>query len=89
MPMPYLERMGMQACGNCGTENPEGARFCMSCGNALARNCPNCGNPAPRRGPLLHVCGFSLAADGDACRAAAAHARAHVRHARSPRSAAR
>jgi class 3 adenylate cyclase len=26
----------MAACGRCGAENPEGARFCASCGAALA-----------------------------------------------------
>jgi len=63
MSMPYLEHMGMQACGNCGTENPEGARFCMACGNALARNCPNCGNPAPAEARFCMNCGFNLAGD--------------------------
>ena len=62
--MPYLERMGMQACGDCGAQNPEGARFCMSCGTALARNCPNCGQPAPAEARFCMNCGFSLAPDG-------------------------
>src|SRR5918994_3472413 len=33
-------------CASCGTENPAGARFCMSCGAALERRCPSCGTPA-------------------------------------------
>jgi uncharacterized RDD family membrane protein YckC len=28
-------------CRNCGTENPTGARFCRSCGNALASETPS------------------------------------------------
>ena len=53
--MPYLDRMGMQACGNCGTDNPEGARFCMSCGNALARTLSQLRDARSGRGALLHV----------------------------------
>ena len=30
-------------CGNCGTENLAGARFCMECASPLAAACPNCG----------------------------------------------
>ena len=41
---PSLDGM---ICASCGTENPAGARFCMSCGTALERRCPNCGSPAP------------------------------------------
>ncbi|MGD8791331.1 MAG: adenylate/guanylate cyclase domain-containing protein [Anaerolineae bacterium] len=29
-------------CANCQTENPAGARFCLSCGTALVLRCPNC-----------------------------------------------
>ena len=34
-------------CGSCGTENPERARFCMSCGASLAAACPSCGAENP------------------------------------------
>ncbi len=29
-------REGVITCGRCGTENPEGSRFCAQCGNALS-----------------------------------------------------
>src|SRR5438132_5377595 len=40
-------------CAACGHENPEGARFCASCGTSLERSCP--------------ACGASLAADASFC----------------------
>ena len=47
-------------CSNCGAENPEGQKYCGSCGHGLEGpsqtrlglvKCPNCGfdNPAGRR----------------------------------------
>src|SRR3954452_4930995 len=56
------------ACGQCGTENPEGARFCMSCGSQLERSCPNCGEPAPPQAKFCMSCGTAL--DGAAVPAA-------------------
>src|SRR3954451_18136200 len=56
------------ACGSCGTENPEGARFCMSCGSQLERSCPNCGEPAPPQAKFCMSCGTAL--DGAAVPAA-------------------
>ena len=47
-------------CGSCGTENPAGARFCMSCGNALERRCPSCGTPAPAEARFCMTCGSAL-----------------------------
>src|SRR5687767_6767204 len=58
--MPYLGVMAMQACGNCGTDNPPGARFCMNCGNALARTCPACGEAAPPNARFCMNCGTSI-----------------------------
>jgi len=52
------------ACGTCGTENPAGARFCMSCGSQLERTCPNCGAPAPPQARFCMSCGTAL--DGTA-----------------------
>src|SRR5262245_25565898 len=47
-------------CGSCGTENPAGARFCMSCGAALERRCPSCGAPAPAEARFCMTCGSAL-----------------------------
>ncbi|HEX2232098.1 MAG TPA: adenylate/guanylate cyclase domain-containing protein [Thermoleophilaceae bacterium] len=52
--------MSALACANCGTENPEGARFCMSCGSPLARTCPHCGAEAPPGARFCTSCGNSL-----------------------------
>ena len=34
-------------CPSCNTQNPDGAKFCMSCGTALAPACPSCGAELP------------------------------------------
>ena len=34
-------------CPSCNTKNPDGAKFCMSCGKALALACPSCGAELP------------------------------------------
>src|SRR3954452_22892018 len=47
-------------CASCGTENPAGARFCMSCGSALERRCPGCGTPAPPEARFCMTCGTAL-----------------------------
>jgi class 3 adenylate cyclase/tetratricopeptide (TPR) repeat protein len=41
-------------CGNCGTENEAGRKFCMECAAPLALACPNCGTPNP---PNAKFCG--------------------------------
>src|SRR5688500_2358799 len=51
--------MGME-CSKCGTENPERARFCMSCGNALANSCPSCGTENPPGAKFCIECGTGL-----------------------------
>src|SRR5919108_210639 len=50
-------------CASCGTENPAGARFCMSCGAALERRCPSCGTPAPPEARFCMTCGSALDAE--------------------------
>jgi class 3 adenylate cyclase/tetratricopeptide (TPR) repeat protein len=47
-------------CAACGTQNPAGARFCMSCGAGLERRCPSCGTPAPAEARFCMNCGASL-----------------------------
>ncbi|MDQ2676308.1 MAG: zinc ribbon domain-containing protein, partial [Actinomycetota bacterium] len=51
--------MGME-CSACGTQNPDRARFCMSCGNALPSGCPNCGAENPPGAKFCIECGTSL-----------------------------
>ena len=41
------------ACSACGAENPEGAKFCGSCGAALAAACPSCSH---RNAPGTRFC---------------------------------
>jgi len=53
--------MASQICTNCGTENPAGAKFCMSCGTALEQMCPSCGTAAPPGARFCMACGTSLA----------------------------
>jgi class 3 adenylate cyclase/tetratricopeptide (TPR) repeat protein len=48
------------ACQSCGTENPDGARFCMECGSALDRHCPSCGESVPARARYCPNCGTAL-----------------------------
>jgi len=56
----------MAACSACERANPDGARFCGSCGASLARDvpCAACGrsNPADQR--FCHGCGSRLGAPG-------------------------
>ncbi|MGH2981659.1 MAG: adenylate/guanylate cyclase domain-containing protein, partial [Solirubrobacterales bacterium] len=49
-------------CPSCGAENPERARFCMSCGTALAPRCPSCGAENPPGAKFCIECGSSLGA---------------------------
>src|SRR6185503_19100126 len=49
-------------CPSCGTENPERARFCMSCGAGLPSGCPACGAESPPGAKFCIDCGAALAA---------------------------
>ena len=49
-------------CPNCSTENPDGARFCMSCGHSLEAPCPNCGTELPPNAKFCFNCGFEIEA---------------------------
>ncbi len=44
-------------CPNCQTANPEGARFCFNCGNALPQVCSNCGASLQPEARFCHNCG--------------------------------
>ena len=50
----------MGRCSNCGGENPEGARFCASCGESLAPTCPSCGAGVPAGARFCSTCGAAL-----------------------------
>ena len=60
-------------CTSCHAENPEGAKFCGSCGKALSRSCPKCGAQASTTSHFCTQCGSSLgvAADTGGVQAAA------------------
>src|SRR5579864_4102795 len=47
-------------CGNCGSENADGTKFCRDCGTALAQRCPQCGAPNPPGSRFCGECGVRL-----------------------------
>ena len=49
-------------CPQCQHENPEGARFCNSCGARLETTCPQCGHTNPPGSRFCNGCGQPLAA---------------------------
>src|SRR4029079_13990748 len=66
-------RIAAMRCTSCHAENPEGAKFCGSCGKALSRSCPKCGAHATTTSPFCTSTGSSLgvAADTGGVQAAA------------------
>ena len=57
-------------CSQCQTDNPAGAKFCMSCGSALAAACPNCGTELPAQAQFCSNCGHRLTEQAAAPQAA-------------------
>jgi class 3 adenylate cyclase/tetratricopeptide (TPR) repeat protein len=49
-------------CPNCKTDNPEGARFCMNCGEKLVAICPSCGAETPPQAIYCPSCGTAMQA---------------------------
>jgi class 3 adenylate cyclase/tetratricopeptide (TPR) repeat protein len=49
-----------RSCPNCAAQNPERARFCMSCGAELVPHCPACGAENPAGAKFCMECGSSL-----------------------------
>lgn len=49
-------------CVFCGTDNPDGARFCKKCGKRLdgMATCPSCGKDTPADGDFCIYCGADL-----------------------------
>src|SRR5437762_29696 len=53
----------MASCSGCGEENPDGAKFCMSCGaSQAAPTCPSCGEENPAKAKFCLACGTPLGA---------------------------
>jgi predicted ATPase/class 3 adenylate cyclase len=50
------------ACPSCGSDNREGAKFCATCGRALALACPSCGTPYEGGDAFCVECGHALQA---------------------------
>ena len=48
-------------CGNCGSDNRDGRKFCSSCGGALALICGSCGAPNEPADRFCGDCGAALA----------------------------
>ncbi len=44
------------ACPSCKSENPDGAKFCVSCGSALQAACTECGSPLPAQARFCPEC---------------------------------
>jgi len=44
-------------CPTCGAENPDGARFCVSCGTSLVPGCAQCGAELPVDARFCPACG--------------------------------
>jgi class 3 adenylate cyclase/tetratricopeptide (TPR) repeat protein len=55
-----------RSCPTCAAENPERARFCMSCGAELAASCPSCGAESPAGAHFCIECGHDLTASASA-----------------------
>ncbi len=61
-------------CPNCGTENPQSAKFCNGCGGSLLPVCSSCGASNASGARFCSDCGASLAVDGAAATPTAAAA---------------
>src|SRR5215471_8066163 len=51
-------------CPSCGSENPEGARFCIECGNPFQPRCPSCGVENLPQAKFCAACGTALNVGG-------------------------
>ncbi|GMQ97889.1 MAG: adenylate/guanylate cyclase domain-containing protein [Acidimicrobiia bacterium] len=61
--IPAETRSVMTVCAACNTENPEGHKFCFSCGSALQLICPACESPNDPGNRFCFNCGTGLEAD--------------------------
>jgi class 3 adenylate cyclase len=51
----------VSTCSNCGTENPENAKFCNACGASLLRVCSSCGTSNASGARFCSECGSAVA----------------------------
>ena len=63
---------GKATCPKCGAQNPEGTKFCGSCGSPMGNTCPSCGALVPAGMKFCPECGTSLASSGS-CPKCGAH----------------
>lgn len=49
-------------CISCGSDNPQGAKFCNQCGETLTRTCPSCGQIVRSAANFCDQCGTPLTA---------------------------
>ena len=47
-------------CASCGSENPEGAKFCIECAAPFRKRCPSCGAENLPRAKFCAECAFPL-----------------------------
>lgn len=47
-------------CPKCQTENKDGAKFCLECGNKFEIRCPQCGRPVPLSAKFCDECGHKF-----------------------------
>lgn len=57
-----MVEMSDPSCRSCGRNNRADAKFCLSCGAALANACPSCGRELPAGAGFCDGCGQRLAA---------------------------
>src|SRR5262245_34929290 len=51
-------------CASCGSENPEGTKFCGACGRSLTNRCRDCGAENPPQFKFCGECGAALRVEG-------------------------
>ena len=62
-----LDRLAaVTTCANCDTQNPDGARFCVSCGSSLVPACRVCGAEIPAEARFCPACGTPVAVEEEA-----------------------
>ena len=58
----------MKKCPDCGAENQDNAKFCLSCGASLSEynlRCPRCNNVCPPGSKFCPVCGYRFTSTSD------------------------
>ena len=53
-------------CPSCRGENPDGARFCMSCGKSMYATCPECATELPAEARFCLNCGHQVGQQDEA-----------------------